>query len=65
MNILRIQEPNASRVTRTSECEMRLTLSSSSGAGQGQLCSQTATASMHAPRRTANIAASRQEFSRL
>jgi hypothetical protein len=38
MNIIRIQEPNASRVTRTSECGMRLTLSGSLGAGQGRLC---------------------------
>ena len=38
MNITRIQEPNARRVVRTSECEMRLTLSDSLGAGDGRLC---------------------------
>jgi hypothetical protein len=35
MNITRIQEPNASRVVRTSECEMRFTLYGSLGAGHG------------------------------
>jgi hypothetical protein len=38
MNIIRIQEPNARSVVRTSECEMRLTLSDSLGAGHGRLC---------------------------
>ncbi len=38
MNMIRIQEPNASRVMRRSECEMRLTLSGSLGAGHGRLC---------------------------
>jgi hypothetical protein len=37
MNIIRIQEPNARRVMRTKECEMRLTLSDSLGAGHGLL----------------------------
>jgi hypothetical protein len=37
MNITRIQEPNASRVVRTSECEMRFTLYGSLGAGHGWL----------------------------
>jgi|HubBroStandDraft_1064217.scaffolds.fasta_scaffold194597_2 hypothetical protein len=37
MKIIRTQEPNASRVVRTSECEMRFTLSGSLGAGHGRL----------------------------
>ena len=37
MNIIRIQEPNARRVVRTSECEMRFTLSDSLGAGPCRL----------------------------
>ena len=40
MNIIMIQEPNASRVTRTSVCEMRLTLPGSLGANHGRLCGQ-------------------------
>jgi hypothetical protein len=38
MKIIRTQEPNARRVVRTSECEMRFTLSDSLGAGHGRLC---------------------------
>jgi hypothetical protein len=37
MKIIRTQEPNARRVVRTSECEMRFTLSDSLGAGHGRL----------------------------
>jgi hypothetical protein len=37
MNPTRIQEPKASRVTRNSVCEMRLTLSGSLSAGHGRL----------------------------
>jgi hypothetical protein len=37
MKIIRTQEPNASRVVRTSECEMRFTLSGSLDAGHCRL----------------------------
>jgi hypothetical protein len=37
MNIIRIQEPNARRVVKTSEFEIRFTLSGSSGAGHDRL----------------------------
>jgi hypothetical protein len=37
MKIIRTQEPNASRVVRMSECEMRFTLSNSLGVGHGRL----------------------------
>jgi hypothetical protein len=37
MNIIKIQEPNARRVVRTSECEMRFTLSESLGTGHNRL----------------------------
>jgi hypothetical protein len=37
MKMIRTQEPNARRVVRTSECEMRFTLSNSLGAGHGRL----------------------------
>ena len=40
MNIIRIQEPNARRVMRTKDCEMRLTLSDSLGALHGLLCAR-------------------------
>jgi hypothetical protein len=38
MNITGSKEPDARRVMRTSDCEMRLTLSDSSGAGHGLRC---------------------------
>ena len=38
MSTIRIHDANASRVTRMSECEMRLTWSGSLGAGHGRLC---------------------------
>ena len=37
MNIIRIHEPNARRLVRRSECEMRFILSESLGAGHDRL----------------------------